>query len=273
MFAALGTPLLQGRDFAGTDLADSPGVVVVNAATARWLWPGQDPLGKRVRLGSQRTLAPWLTVVGVVADMKRYSLMQEARPELFVPYTQNPYPTFSTMQFVVRSAADPTQLIGPIQRAIAAVDPEIPVARVRTIDELVSDVSANARFAAFAMSTFGGVALLLSMIGLYGVIAFMVHQRRQEFGIRSALGASRRQILRMVLADGFTLAVVGLGVGVVLALVAGRLIRSMLYQVTVGDPLTLIGVALLLLGTTALACFLPAVRASGVDPRVALDDN
>lgn len=142
---------------------------------------------------------------------------------------------------------------------------------MRTIYELVSDASANARFATVVMSTFGGVALVLAMIGPYGVIAFMVHQRRQEFGLRTALGATREQLVQMVLVDGFTLASVGLVVGIVLALVAGRLLRSMLYQVSVGDPVTLGAVVLLLLGTTALACVLPAVRASGVDPRAALD--
>lgn len=161
--------------------------------------------------------------------------------------------------------------LSPAASGPPVVDPDIPLARVRTIDELVSDASANARFATVVMSTFGGVALVLAMIGPYGVIAFMVHQRRQEFGLRTALGATREQLVQMVLVDGFTLASVGLVVGIVLALVAGRLLRSMLYQVSVGDPVTLGAVVLLLLGTTALACVLPAVRASGVDPRAALD--
>jgi predicted permease len=273
MFAALGTPLLKGRDFDASDVNESAPVAIVNSAMAQWLWPGQDPIGKRVHLGSQASKAPWMTVVGVAGDMKRYSLMEEPRPEMFVPYTQNPYPTFSTMQFVVRSAADPAQLVGPLERAIASVDPGIPLARIRTIDELVSDVSANARFAAFVMGTFGVIALALAMIGLYGVIAFMAHQRRQEFGLRTALGATRGQIVRMVLADGFTLAAVGLAAGIVLALAGGRLLRSMLYHVSVADPLTLLGVVVLLLATTAFACLLPAARASGVDPRAALDDN
>jgi putative ABC transport system permease protein len=271
LFTALGTPLVRGRDFATSDDNMSPGVVIVNKSMAQWLWPGKDPIGRRIHLGTQESPAPWMTVIGVAADMKRYSLTEEPRPEMFVPYTQNPYPTFSTMQFVVRSASDPAQLVGPIQRAVASVDPDIPLARVRTIDALVRDASANARFATLVMSTFGVVALLLAMIGLYGVVAFMAHQRRQEFGLRTALGATRGQVVRMVLADGFALAGVGLVAGVVLALVAGRLLRSMLYQVSVGDPITLAGVVLLLLGTTALACLVPAVRASGVDPRAALD--
>ncbi|HSC30348.1 MAG TPA: ABC transporter permease [Gemmatimonadaceae bacterium] len=270
LFAALGTPLLEGRDFSATDQEHSHAVVIVNRSMAQWLWPGKDPIGRRVHLGTQK-MATWMTVVGVTADMKRYSLTEGPRPEMFVPYTQDPYPTFSTMQFVVRSSGDPTRLVAAIRRAVASVDPDIPLARIRTIDELVSDASANARFATLVMSSFGVMALALAMIGLYGVIAFMVHQRRQEFGLRTALGATREQLVQMVLVDGFMLACVGMVAGVVLALVAGRLLRSMLYQVSVADPLTLVAVVLLLLGTTALACVLPAVRASGVDPRAALD--
>ena len=270
LFAALGTPLIEGRDFTTSDQEQSLNVMIVNRSMAQWLWPGKDPIGKRIHLGTQQQ-PRWMTVVGVAADMKRYSLTEGPRPEMFVPYTQDAYPTFSTMQFVVRSSGDPTRLVAAIQRAVASVDPGIPVARIRTIDELVSDVSANARFATVVMSCFGAVALVLAMIGLYGVIAFMVHQRRQEFGLRTALGATREQLVQMVLADGFLLASVGLVVGIALALLAGRLLRSMLYEVSVGDPLTLGAVVLLLLGTTALACVLPAVRASGVDPRAALD--
>ena len=271
LFTTLGTPLLLGRDFSQSDVNTTPGVVIVNRSMAQWLWPGQDPIGKRIHLGTSSMAVAWMTVIGETADMKRYSLTEAPRPEMFVPYTQNPYPTFSTMQFVVRSADDPAKLIGPIQRAVASVDPDIPLARIRTIDELVSDASANARFATLVMSAFGTVALVLAMIGLYGVIAFMVHQRRQEFGLRTALGATREQVVQMVLADGFTLAAVGLVVGIALALVAGRLLHSMLYQVGVADPITLAGVVLLLLVTTSLACVLPALRASGVDPRAALD--
>lgn len=271
LFAALGTPMLEGRDFAASDQEQSPGVVIVNRSMARWLWPGKDPIGRRIHLGGLTSKAPWITVVGMSADMKRYSLTEAPRPEMFVPYTQHPYPTFSTMQFVVRSSGDPAQLVAAIQRAVASVDPDIPLARVRTIDELVSDASANARFATLVMSSFGAIALALAMIGLYGVIAFMVHQRRQEFGLRTALGATREQLVQMVLADGFMLASIGMVAGIGLALVAGRLLRSMLYQVSIADPVTLGAVVVLLSGTTALACVLPAVRASGVDPRAALD--
>jgi predicted permease len=271
MFTALGTPLLSGRDFDKTDQHDSPPVVILNAAAAHWLWPGQNAVGHRLRLGSARTVAPWMTVVGVAADMHRYSLTKNPVPEMFVPYTQRPYPTFAPMQFVVRSSVAQAALAAPIQRAISAVDPTIPVAQMRTIDQLVSDVSANARFATITMSVFGVAALLLAMVGLYGVVAYTVNQRRQEFGLRTALGASRGDIIRLVLADGLTLTVVGLSIGAVLAVAGGRVLQSMLYHVSVFDPVTAVTTVLVLAGATLLACLIPAVRAAGIDPRVALE--
>lgn len=273
MFAALGTPILSGRDFDETDVHDSPPVVILNAAAAHWLWPGQRAVGHQLRLGSARSKAPWMTVIGVVADMRRYSLTKSPSPEMIVPYTQRPYPTFAPMQFVVRSSVAPAALAAPIQRAISSIDPTIPVAQLRTIDQLVADVSANARFATIAMSVFGVAALLLAMVGLYGVIAYAVNQRRQEFGLRTALGAGRGDIIRLVLRDGLSLTVVGLGVGAVLAVAGGRVLRSMLYHVSVIDPVTTITTIGVLSGATILACVIPAMRAAGVDPRVALEES
>jgi ABC-type antimicrobial peptide transport system permease subunit len=175
------------------------------------------------------------------------------------------------MQVVVRSSVAQAALAAPIQRAISAVDPTIPVAQMRTIDQLVSDVSANARFATITMSVFGVAALLLAMVGLYGVVAYTVNQRRQEFGLRTALGASRGDIIRLVLADGLTLTVVGLSIGAVLAVAGGRVLQSMLYHVSVFDPVTAVTTVLVLAGATLLACLIPAVRAAGIDPRVALE--
>ncbi|HEY3934896.1 MAG TPA: ABC transporter permease [Gemmatimonadales bacterium] len=273
MFTALGTALLSGRDFDNTDQHDSPPVVILNAAAAHWLWPGQNAVGHRLRLGSARTVAPWMTVVGVAADLHRYSLTRNPSPEMFVPYTQRPYPTFAPMQFVVRSSVAPALLAAPIQRAISAVDPTIPVAQLRTIDQLVSDVSANARFATITMSVFGVAALLLAMIGLYGVIAYAVNQRRQEFGLRTALGASRGDIIRLVLVDGLTLTVIGLSIGAVLSVAGGRVLRSMLYHVSVFDPVTAGVTVLVLAGAALLACVIPAIRAAAIDPRVALEEG
>jgi putative ABC transport system permease protein len=273
MFTALGTPLREGRDFNAADLRDSPPVIIINQAAAHYLWPGQDPIGKRIHVGGPATPAPWMTVVGVAADMRRYSLTRDPGPEMYVPFTQQPYPSFSTMQFVVRGTLPASQLAGPIQRTIASVDPAIPVARFRTIDELVHDQSASARFAATAMTAFGIGALVLAMIGLYGVMAYAVNQRRQEFGVRTALGAGRGNILRLVLGDALSLTAIGLVLGVLLALAAGRVLTSVLYQVSAMDPLSLAGSVAVLIMTSMVACLLPAIRAARIDPRVALDDR
>lgn len=272
LFAALGTPLLSGRDFSASDRKETTPVVIINHAMAQWLWPGRDPLGRRIKLGRLQTPSPWMTVVGVVGDMKLYSLTQTPRPEMFVPYTQTPFPSFATMQFIVRTTEEPAQILGSLRRAIAEVDPAIPVARVRTVDELVASVSATARFATLCMSAFGGAALLLATVGLYGVIAYTVQQRRQEFGVRTALGATRGQIVRLVLGDGVRLIVIGLVIGAGLSAVVGWLMRSMLYHVSVVDPVTIAAAGGLLLGAALLACLLPAARAAAVEPRVALDE-
>jgi putative ABC transport system permease protein len=239
---------------------------------ARRLWPGQSAIGRRIRLGGPTIGAPWMTVVGVAADIKRYSLTEIPRPEMIVPYTQRPYPTFTAMQLVVRSTLGPTELLPAVRRAVAEVDPGVPVSKVRTIEELVGETTAQARFATRFMAGFGAASLLLAMIGLYGVIAYGVHQRRQEFGVRRALGASQAGIVRLVVLEGWHLAVAGLVLGLLGALAAGRLLEHLLYQVSPLDPVTLVGTATLLGGAATLASVLPAARASRVEPRVALED-
>jgi predicted permease len=272
MFRALGTPLREGRDFSPDDREDTQPVAIVNQAMARRLWPGQSAIGRRIRLGGPTTAAQWMTVVGVAADIKRYSLTEIPRPEMIVPYTQRPYPTFTAMQLVVRSTLGPAELLPAVRRAVAEVDPGVPVSKVRTIEELVGETTAQARFATRFMAGFGAASLLLAMIGLYGVIAYGVHQRRQEFGVRRALGASQAGIVRLVVLEGWHLAVAGLVLGLLGALAAGRLLEHLLYQVSPLDPVTLVGTATLLGAAATLASVLPAARASRVEPRVALED-
>jgi predicted permease len=272
MLRALGTPLLAGRDFTSTDRETSPRVTIVNQSMARRVWPGQSAIGKRIHLGGPGSPAPWMTVIGVAADLKRYSLIESPRPEMLVPYTQHPYPSFATMQFVIRSTLATDRLLPSVRRAIAQVDSDVPVSKVRTIDDLIGETTANARFATRLMTAFGVAALGLAMIGLYGVIAYSVHQRRQEFGVRRALGATRGGIVRLVLREGLTLASVGLGLGTAGALAAGRSLRHLLYEVSAFDPATLGATIALLAVAAAAASFFPASRASRVEPRVALED-
>ena len=180
-----------------------------------------------------------MTVIGVATDFKRYALTDTTRPEMIVPFTQKPYPTFSTLQFVVRSPLPAGRLVPEIQRAVAAVDPMIPVSRVRSIDDLIIYSSTSARFAARFMIAFGASALFLAIIGLYGVIAYHVLQRRQEFGVRRALGASAAQILRLVAREAAVLTMIGSALGIAVALGAGFAIRGLLYGVVAYDPTTL----------------------------------
>jgi len=273
LLRALGTRLIRGRDFNAADGEGSPPVVIVNQAMARWLWPGADPVGKRLKLGGAASPAPWMTVVGVTEDVRRYSLTDVPRPEMLVPYTQKPYPTFATMQFAVRSSRPLTELVPAIRQALRAADPTLPLSRVRTMLDLVNEASANARFAARFMSGFSLAALLLALVGLYGVIAYGVMQRQREFGLRRALGASPRDIVRLVIRDGWRLAGAGLALGIAGALAGGRLLGHLLYHTSPADPGTVIGVALLLALAATVASLLPARQAARVEPRVALEEQ
>lgn len=273
MFKALGASIIAGRDFTDEDQLASPPVVIVNKAMADWLWPGADAVGKRIKLGgSAASPAPWATVIGVVADIKRYALTEVPKPEMIVPYTQNPYPSFLSMQFVVRTRVPTTTLLPDIQRALAAVDPTVPVSSVHTIDDLIGETSAPARFATRFMTAFGIAALLLAMVGMYGLSAFGVLQRRQEFGVRRALGASAGEVVGLVVRDACVVAAFGTLAGLTLAIGAGYALRHFLYQVAAIDPITLSGTVVVLGTATILAALLPAWRASRIEARTALEE-
>ncbi|MFN8582651.1 MAG: FtsX-like permease family protein [Gemmatimonadaceae bacterium] len=244
MLRALGAPILAGHDFSDDDRAETPPVVIVNASMAKWLWPGETAIGKRIRLGrplEQAPMWPWMTVVGVVSDMKRYALTETPRPEMIVPYTQNPYLTYSTMQFIVRSTLESSALVRQLQTAIAAADPMIPIANARTVGDLVSASASNARFVTRFMTGFGLVALLLTIVGVYGVIGYGVQRRRQEFGVRRAIGASSGEILALILREAFRLTGTGVAVGLTLALAAGFGLRHLLFDISPFDPIALVG--------------------------------
>lgn len=274
MIRALGTTLLAGRDFSEADRPDGVPVVIVNESMAAWLWPGKDAVGRRIHVGGpydQRPW-PWMTVIGVVGNMKRYALTETPRPEMIVPYTQNPYLTFGTMQFVVRSNLQTSALMPAIQRAIAAADPTIPIAHARTIDDLVATSASNARFVTRFMESFGMVALLLTIVGVYGVIAYSVQQRRQEFAVRRALGANTHEILRLVLREGLNLAAVGVAAGLSLTVAAGLSLRHLLFGVSPFDPVTVLASIVVIAGVTLAASLVPAVAAARVEPRAALEE-
>jgi putative ABC transport system permease protein len=262
--STVGLPLIRGRNFSYTDGPDSPPVLLVNRTLAEKLWPGADPLGKQLELPDAKVTA---SVVGVVGDAKQHDIAEQQRPQIYTPYAQNPH-IFGTL--VVRSRVEPLSLAETVKKTVWSVDPEQPVWRVRTLERVLEQNVADRRFVLTLMACFAGLAVLLTALGLYGVISYTVVQRTHEIGVRVALGAQGRDVLRLVLGQGMRLVGVGLGLGVVGAFAATRLMEGLLYGVTATDPLTYAFVALLLAAVALLACYLPARRATRVDPLIAL---
>ena len=264
-FRAMGIPLLRGRGFEEADREERPLVAVVSASAAQRFWPGRDALGERFAINE-----PEITVVGVVGDVHAAALDAAPQPTIYVPYRQDPWPF---MTFALRTTAAPGTLAAAVRDAIWRVDKEQPVGAVRTMDEQLSNSLTRRRFSVTLLTAFGVVAVSLAAIGLYGVLAFIVAQRRREIGLRMALGARARDVITDVLGQGLRLALIGVGAGIVLALAATRLLRSLLYGTSPTDAATFVAVATLLVAVAAGASFVPALRASRVDPLTALRDE
>lgn len=263
-FETMGIPLLKGRVFGDEDQINTPVVVVINKTMAERFWPNQDPLGKQLKTAGDGTTA---TVVGVVGDAKHYLLEEAQRPQLYDAYSQNPG-LFGTV--VVRTSVEPLSLAEPVRQALWKVDPDQPMWKIRTVEFLVNRSTADRRFLMTLMGIFATLALVLTIIGLYGVISYLVNQRTQEIGIRMALGAQLRDIMSMVLKQGMVLVLTGVGLGLAAAWLLTRLMSRLLYQVSATDPLTFAVISLLLITVALLACYIPARRATKVDPLVAL---
>jgi len=264
-FRTMSVPLLRGRTFTPRDAAKAPQVVVINETAAREFWPGGDPLGKHVIMG-------WFTdldaeIIGVVGDVRLTALKQPPRPTLYWPVEQVPN---GFMTFMIRTSGEPMQLAGAVRTAIASIDPDQPVAKMQTMDEVVANSLNQPRFTALLLAIFSGVAVTLAVLGIYGVLFYTVSQRTHEIGIRMALGAQRSDVLRMVLSHGMALTLFGVGIGLALALAASRFLQQLLFEVQPTDPITYAGVAALLAVVALLACYIPARRATKVDPMVAL---
>jgi predicted permease len=269
-FRAMGIRLARGRFFSDADTRDSQPVAIINETLARDYWPGHDPLGSRVQFPSWgNTPAKWASIVGVIENVKNQTVEIPTAPEVYVPYTQLPT-IFNPETLVVRTATNPGQLVAAVRREVAQVDKEQPIFEVTTMEENVAHYSAGRRFPMILLSVFAGLALLIAAVGIYGVLAFSVARRTHEIGIRMALGAAQDDILRLVIAQGFRFAVAGIIVGVAGGLAVTRALASLLFGVTPTDPLTFGGVTVLLAGVALLACYLPARRATKVDPMVAL---
>jgi putative ABC transport system permease protein len=254
------TPLIQGRLFDEHDSATGAPVVIVNEAVARRYWPKQSALGKHLR-GSRETFQR--AVVGVVADAKVDSPNNPAAEQLYVPADQQPY---AGMTLVVRSAAQPQALIEAVREKIAKVDPTIPLAGVQSMEEVVGAVVSRPRLIALITGIFAGFALLLAAIGIYGVMAYSVSTRKQEMGIRLALGAEAADIFKLVVGHGMRMTLIGVGAGILFSLVLTRLLATLLFGVGARDPLVFGAASLVLIGVALLACYLPARQATRVDP-------
>jgi predicted permease len=267
-FETMRVPLLGGRYFDEHDTKDSTPVVIIDENMARAYWPGQNPLGKRLKLGELEDKdSPWMTIVGVVGNVKQYALDADSRVTLYVPQQQD---SFGTMYVVARTSGDPQSLASAVTREARSIEPNAPVIDVKTMAERLSDSLARRRFSMLMLALFALVAMVMSAVGIYGVISYSVEQRTREIGLRMALGAQARDALRMVVRQGMTLTLVGVGVGLLGALLLTRVMRGLLYGVSATDPLTLTSVALLLVLVALAACLVPARRAARVDPMVAL---
>jgi predicted permease len=240
-------------------------VVLVDEILARQYWPGEDPIGKHLRRGQR---APWATIVGVVAHVKNADLGgEDVKGKYYFPLYQDAPPM---ARFVVRTPSDPARLAAGIRDAVRSVDPTQPVSQIRLLPDMVASSLAPRRFVVTVLGVFAGMALLMAVIGLYGVIGYAVTQRTQEMGVRMALGAQPAEILRLVLGQGMRLAGAGAAIGLVVALAASRLLRNELFHVSSFDPLTFALMAAVLIAAALLASYIPARRATRVDPMVAL---
>jgi putative ABC transport system permease protein len=261
-FKAMGIRVVRGRAFTPRDRDGAPGVVVLNEAAVRRYFPGQDPIGQRIEMGPLGG-----EIVGIVADFKQDAMERQIDPELFMPYDQFPG---RSLAVVLRSTAEPQAVASGVQARVRELDPDLPVYDLQPLTERVATATSQSRFYMLLLGGFAAIALVLAAVGIYGVIAYAVRQRTQEIGIRMALGASRDRVLRMVVGQGMTLALVGAAAGLAGAFVAARGLRSLLFEVSVSDPATYAGVALVLVAVAAVAAYLPARRAARTEPNLAL---
>jgi putative ABC transport system permease protein len=263
-FETMGIPLLRGRTFGSQDQLNSPMALIINQMMANRFWPNQDPLGKQIKFVENNNVG---TVVGIVGDAKHFLVEEEQRPQLYAPFSQDPG-IFATV--VMRTSVEPMSLAEQVRQAVWKVDPDQPMWKIRTVESLIDRSVADRKFLMALMGIFAGLALVLTILGLYGVITYLVNQRTQEIGIRMALGAQVSHILTMVLKQGMLLVLIGVALGLAASWLLTRWLASLLFQVSATDPGVFIGISLLLVVVALLACYLPARRATRVDPLKAL---
>ncbi len=269
---ALGERLVSGRFFAPSDTIDSDPVALVNETMARRYWGGADPLGRRMRMGARET-PPWVTVVGVVGDVRHNGVTEVIKEKFYIPHSQFHRSTgfaVQTMTLVVQAKESPLLLVGPIRSIVRDMDPNLPVSAVHLMTEVVNDSIATTRLTGLLLTTFAALALVLAAVGIYGVLSYLVSVRAREIGLRMAMGAGRGEVLRLILGRGILLAAAGIALGVGAAFGLTRLMASLLHEVRASDPTTFVTVPAVLILVALAASYLPARRATRVDPVVAL---
>jgi putative ABC transport system permease protein len=270
-FQTLGIPLRRGRFFDEHDGPQSMPVAIINETMARQFWPDEDALGKRFKLGPPDSSDPWWTIVGVVGDVKQMGLEVPTKAEMYFPYQQMPgFFFFAPQTLVIRTAADPMSLATAVQREIWTVDPTQPVSDITTMERILESEVAQRRSGMTLLAAFATLALLLASLGIYGVLSYGLTLRTQEIGVRLALGAQPGDVWRMVVSEGLGLAFLGVGLGLAASLALTRFLASLLFNVSATDMRTFALVSLLLISVAFVASYLPARRATKVDPMVAL---
>jgi putative ABC transport system permease protein len=274
-FSTMGIPLIRGRFFTEQDVATTERVVILNHRLARRYWPGADPIGQRLKPGRPDAKNPWYKIVGIVGDVRHQGLETEPMPELYFPYLQTPesqntvaITRYATL--ILRTAADPSSLAGVLRREVLAVDSDQPAAYIMTMEQMIAESLTYQRLSMILLGLFAALALLLGAIGLHGVIAYLVTLRQREIGIRMALGAQKTDILKLVVREGLVLALIGVAIGLAGAYGLTRAMSSLLFSVSPTDSAIFFGIALLLMGVALLACYIPARRATKIDPMIAI---
>jgi len=267
-FETMGISLVRGRLFVDQDRLDSPSVAIIGETMARRLWPDEDPIGKRIKPGPLNSDDPWIEIVGIVNDVKQFKLNAEPKVQMYLPYSQ--FEWFVPRHLVVKTDVDPVSIASTVRKTVWDIDRDQPVSNISTMDEVLATSVARQRFTMMLLAGFAGLALLLAAVGIYGVMSYSIAQRTHEIGIRMALGARTADVLRLAIGQGLRLVLLGLGIGLVGAFFLTRVMSSLLFGISATDPLTFAAISVVLVGVTLLASYIPARRATKVDPLIAL---
>ena len=264
----MGIPLLKGRQLTDGDTDSSPNVVVISETMARRYWPGEEAVGKRVAIGRIESPEDWIQIVGVAKDVRQFELNADPKPQMYLTHRQ--YGFFDARDLVVKTDVDPASMAGAIRKAVWEIDKDQPVSNIRTMETILADSIARQRFSMLLLAIFAAVALVLAAVGIYGVMSYSVAQRTHEIGIRMALGAQTSAVLKLAVGYGVKLVLAGIAIGLIAALALTRVMATLLFGVTATDPTTFALISLLLVAVAAIASYIPARRATRVNPIIAL---